>query len=80
MLQYLTDISNITVAKSKVTQIIAFGVAAFAGLAVGIYNDLKDIEKLLKIDSEYKPSMDKNKRAQYIKNWRLAIKAAREYK
>ncbi|MDY6820011.1 MAG: glycerol kinase GlpK [Deferribacterota bacterium] len=80
MLQYLADISNLTVAKSKVTQITAFGIAAFAGLAVGIYNDLKDIEKLLKIESEYKPSMDEYKRKQYIKNWRLAIKATRGYK
>ena len=80
MLQFLADISDLRVTKPIITQITAFGVAAFAGLGVGLYKDLEDIKNLWRIDSQYSPHMDKEKRLEYINKWRKAVDVAKEYK
>jgi glycerol kinase len=80
MLQFLADISNLRVTKPTITQITAFGVAAFAGLGVGIYKDIEDIKKLWHIDAQYISKMDEKKRLDYINKWRKAVEVAKEYK
>lgn len=80
MLQFLADVSNLQVIKPKITQITAFGVAAFAGLGVGLYSDINDIKKLWQIESEYTPKIDEKTRSGYIKQWRKAVEVSKEYK
>ncbi|MDY6821518.1 MAG: glycerol kinase GlpK [Deferribacterota bacterium] len=80
MLQFLADISNIDVLKPKITQITAFGVSAFAGIGSGVYNSIRDIEKLWEIDEDYKPKIDEDKRNMLITKWRKAVEIAKEYK
>ena len=80
MLQFLADVSNLRVTKPRVTQITAFGVAAFAGLGVGLYKDVDDIKGLWQIESQYTPNMDEKLRMEYLKKWRQAVEVAKECK
>lgn len=80
MLQFLADVSNLSVTKPKITQITAFGVAAFAGLGIGLYSDVNDIKNLWQIEAQYKPNMEEKLRKKYIENWRRAVEVAKEYK
>ncbi len=80
MLQFLADVSNLRVTKPKITQITAFGVAAFAGLGIGLYKDINDIRNLWQIESQYKPTMDEKIRLGYIDQWRKAVKVAKGFK
>jgi glycerol kinase len=80
MLQFLADVSNLRVTKPKVTQITGFGVAAFAGVGIGMYKDINAIKELWQIEAQYTPKMDEETRNRYIHKWKQAVKVTKEFK
>ena len=73
LLQFQADISNITVQMPKIQETTALGAAYLAGLAVGFWENLKDIQNNFKIEAEFEPKMSQIRRNETIKKWRVAV-------
>ena len=72
--QFLSDIINIRVDRSRVKETTALGAAYMAGLKVGVYKSLNDISKNWRINKRFSPNIDKIERLKLLKGWAQAIK------
>jgi glycerol kinase len=77
LLQFQADILNATVVRPEITEITAIGAAYLAGLAVGFWNDIAEIQQQWKIDKSFQP--DGTSKEDLIKGWYRAIKAANSW-
>ena len=77
LLQFQADILNATVVRPEITEITAIGAAYLAGLAVGFWNDIAEIQQQWKIDKSFQP--DGTSKEDQIKGWYRAIKAANSW-
>jgi glycerol kinase len=75
LMQFQADILDIHIHRPFQSESTAFGAALMAGLSVGIYQDLKDIQNL-KIEKEsFHPHMTETMRQQHLDGWQAAIEA-----
>ncbi|MHA1302776.1 MAG: glycerol kinase GlpK [Candidatus Heimdallarchaeaceae archaeon] len=79
MLQFQADISQTIVQRPKVNETTALGAAYLAGLAVGYWDNLHDIEQNFLIDLEFKPKMNPDKKAKLLDYWHLAVERAKRW-
>ena len=75
LMQIQADVLKSTVVRPSVTETTAMGAAYLAGLAVGYWNSVEEIEKQWKVERIFQPS-DKNVDS-IIEGWHKAIKAAK---
>jgi len=75
LMQTQADILKTTVVRPSVTETTAMGAAYLAGLAVGYWNSIDEIEQQWKIECVFQPS--NNKVDGIIEGWHKAIKAAK---
>ncbi len=73
MMQFQSDIMNITIQRPNLFETTAFGAALLAGLAVGVYKDLDEIEQLYHSDLIYEPNMVQTIRENTLKQWHRAV-------
>lgn len=76
LMQYQADIVNTTVLRPKVTEVTALGAAYLAGLAVGFWSNLEELENKAEIQREFEPCADDGKRQQRYRGWKRAVKCA----
>jgi glycerol kinase len=79
LMQFQSDILGIPVILPKVTEMAALGAAYFAGLGVGFWDNMKDLEKQWEIEKIYKPSMGEEKRKTLYSGWKNAVNRSREW-
>jgi glycerol kinase len=80
LMQFQSDILNIDVYRPKITETTALGAAYLAGLAVGMWKSLHEIESSWQLDRVFEPHMSEQQREKNIKGWKIAIDATRKYK
>ena len=80
LMQFQCDILDTIVIRPKITETTALGAAYMAGLAIGYWNGLHEIETYWQADTIFKPSMDKAKREILTGNWLKAVKATQAWK
>jgi glycerol kinase len=73
LLQFQADILKADVVRPEVTEVTAIGAAYLAGLAVGYWENVEEIQKQWKIDRRFQPASDDKEGL--IKGWYRAIKA-----
>jgi glycerol kinase len=73
LMQFQADILGIPVEKPKVTEMAALGAAYLAGLGVGFWDSLADLEKYWQLDKRYEPQMDLKKREELYGGWKRAV-------
>ena len=78
-MQFQSDILNTAVIRPSITETTALGAAYLAGLAVGYWNDVKEVEAYWQKEREFVPSMDQNVRSGHQDNWQRAVKAAQAW-
>jgi glycerol kinase len=78
LMQFQSDILKTAVARPQVTETTALGAAYLAGLAVGFWSSIEEIEKQWKVDRVFQPNGTKNT-SQMIQEWHRAVKAARAW-
>ena len=66
LMQFQSDILNVTVKRPVVSETTALGAAYLAGLAVGYWNDRKTIQENWAVDAEYRPQMAEEERESLI--------------
>ncbi|MCL2323670.1 MAG: glycerol kinase GlpK [Oscillospiraceae bacterium] len=77
LMQFQSDILNAIVSVNNTSETSALGSAFIAGLAVGMWNDLSDVENLTSVKTKYFPSMDEKKIYKLCTGWKEAIVKAR---
>lgn len=75
LMQFQSDILNCKVVRPKITETTALGAAYLAGLAVGYWENIDDIQHQWQIDKTFSPAMDEEKRNELLKGWQRAVKA-----
>ena len=75
-MQFQSDILNTKVIRPKITETTALGAAYLAGLAVGYWKNIDEIQKQWQVDKEFSPSMEDTKRNDLVKGWQRAVNAA----
>jgi len=79
LMQFQSDILGIPIVRPKVTEMSALGAAYLAGLGVGFWSNIKDLEKQWEVEKIYKPSMDEEKRKALYLGWKNAVNRSLEW-
>jgi glycerol kinase len=74
LMQIQADVLQADVVRPEITETTAMGAAYLAGLAVGYWNSIEDIQQQWKISRRFEPSRNNNTAAK-IKGWQKAVKA-----
>ena len=72
--QFLSDILNIKIYRSKIDETTALGAAFMAGLQIGVFKSLNDISKKWKSNRKFIPKMKSSERLNLLKGWSQAIR------
>ncbi|MEI8060290.1 MAG: FGGY-family carbohydrate kinase, partial [Ferruginibacter sp.] len=73
LMQFQSDILNKKVLRPTITETTALGAAYLAGLAVGYWKSIEDIQQQWQIDKTFTPVMDNEKRNQLTVGWQRAV-------
>ena len=76
LMQFQADVLNTEVNRPKVTEVTALGAAYLAGLAVGFWQSLGELEDKAQLDRTFVPAADEQKRSRRYSGWRRAVKCA----
>ncbi len=77
LLQFQADLLGVPVLRPMVRETTALGAAYLAGLAVGYWNDLSDIQNNWALDRQFDPQADAGERTNRCRQWRRAIERSR---
>ena len=73
LMQFQSDILNTKVLRPKVTETTALGAAYLAGLAVGYWKSIEDIQEQWQIDNVFEPTMSDEERDDLSEGWKKAV-------
>lgn len=73
MMQFQADIFRFDVVRPKILETTALGAAYLAGLAVGFWKSVEEIQNQRSIDRVFKPQMEEEKAVHYVKEWKKAV-------
>jgi glycerol kinase len=76
LMQFQADLIDCKVIRPTVAETTALGAAYLAGLAVGFWKNIDEIQQLWQTEKEFIPAGDPEKMAASIKGWKTAIHAA----
>lgn len=79
LMQFQADIINTKVVRPNVTETTALGAAFLAGLAVGFWKSIDELQQFWQKDRDFEPTMSDEKRNELRKNWTKAVKAAQAW-
>ena len=75
LMQFQSDISNLSVIRPETGEATALGAAFLAGIAVGFWKDRKEISEILKNNTEYLTKMSDFERKNLLDGWHKAVNA-----
>ncbi|WP_202985485.1 glycerol kinase GlpK [Blattabacterium cuenoti] len=78
LMQFQSDILNVKVVKSKISELTAAGAAYLAGLSVNYWTSLEDIQKKWQLEQVFEPK-GMSSRLERIQGWEKAIKTTRSW-
>lgn len=76
LMQFQSDVLQTKVIRPRITETTALGAAYLAGLAVGYWKNIGEIQEQWQADKTFSPSMNAAKKAELIHGWQRAVKAA----
>ncbi|MGC4005122.1 MAG: glycerol kinase GlpK [Pirellulales bacterium] len=79
LMQFQADLANIPVRRPRRTESTAWGAAALAGLAGGIWNSLDEIAALWQEDRTFTPAMEEPVRTSKMRTWNRAVERSRAW-
>jgi glycerol kinase len=77
LMQFQADILGVPLVRPKVTETTALGAACLAGLATGVWEDTRELEKQWQMQREFRPAMDAAKVAELKHGWQKAVGCAK---
>ncbi len=79
LMQFQADILNTKVIRPQITETTALGAAYLSGLAVGFWNDVKEVEAYWQKERAFEAGMSEEIRKQHQKAWSSAVRAAQAW-
>ncbi len=79
LLQFLSDVLQIPVARAKVTETTALGAAFLAGLSCGFWASTREVSELSQADRIFQPQMPPSKAAELKQRWDEAVERSRHW-
>lgn len=76
LLQFQSDILKTTVVRPVITETTALGAAYLAGLAIGFWKGVEEIEQYWQVDRKFTPSMTEAEADRRAAEWKQAIQAS----
>jgi len=76
LMQFQSDLLNCKVVRPKITETTALGAAYLAGLAVGYWKNIDDIQHQWQVDRSFTPSLNEDRRNELVRGWQRAVKAS----
>lgn len=76
LMQFQCDMLKTKVMRPTVTETTALGAAYLAGLAVGYWSSIDELQKQWQVDKTFSPAMKAAERTRLKKGWKRAVKAA----
>jgi glycerol kinase len=76
LMQFQSDILNCKVVRPKITETTALGASYLAGLAVGYWKNVEEIQQQWQVDNSFAPEMNDEKRNDLVNGWQRAVKAS----
>lgn len=80
LMQFQSDILGVEVDRPKINETTALGAAYLAGLAVGYWQSIEEIDRIWELDQKYMPNMDQDTQQLLYNGWKCAIKATQAFK
>lgn len=75
LMQFQSDLSQVSIIRSKIIETTALGAALQAGLGIGFWSNLGEIQKKWKADKIFKTKMSSQERKVKALKWEKAIQA-----
>ncbi|WP_104047334.1 glycerol kinase GlpK [Vibrio jasicida] len=79
LMQFQSDVLNTEVHRPQVTEVTALGAAYLAGLAVGFWGSIDELQDKAVLDRTFEPHDDEEKRNRRYKGWKRAVKCAQTW-
>lgn len=80
LMQFQADILNIPIERSHNLETTALGAAFLAGLAVGYWQNIDELQQIYQVGQTFEPLMKKDQRTKLYAGWQTAVRAARLFK
>ena len=75
LMQFQADVLNTTTVRPEIVETTVMGAAFLAGLAVGYWDDLQEIQQIWKVDRRFTPTEERSAIETGIEGWYRAIRA-----
>ena len=75
LMQFQSDVLNTVTVRPKIIETTVMGAAYLAGLAVGYWKGLEEIQGIWQADVQFHPTRDREKIERGIKGWNKAVEA-----
>ena len=79
LMQTQSDMLGVSINRPAVVETTALGAAYLAGLYVGFWKDLEDIEDNRKVERVFEPAIDEAERGRRYKEWKRAVERSRNW-
>ena len=76
LMQFQADILGVPVVRPAYSETTALGAAFLAGLPTGFWRTTSELESFWRVDREFRPSMDSEKRDRLYEGWQAAVQKA----
>lgn len=73
LMQFQSDLFDFNVVRPKTLETTALGAAYLAGLAIGYWDSIDDLQQQWSIDREFKPEMPREEVDKLVHNWDRAV-------
>jgi glycerol kinase len=79
LMQFQADILGVDAVRPQVSETTALGAAYLAGLAVGYWKDVSELQSQWKLEQRFSPAMEQRDVSQCLSGWQRAITAAKAW-
>ena len=79
LMQFQADLLGVPVLRPRVLETMALGAAYLAGLAVGFWESVGDIERQWQVEKRFEPAMEADRRAALMDRWTRAVEHAKSW-
>src|SRR6476620_3718999 len=76
LMQFQSDVLHCKVVRPRITETTALGAAYLAGLAVGYWKNVDEIQQQWQMDKTFSPQLETAKANELLNGWRRAVKAS----
>ena len=76
LMQFQSDMLNCKVVRPKITETTALGAAYLAGLAVGFWKNVEEIQQQWQVEQTFTPAMETETRNRLVNGWQRAVNAS----